>query len=158
MRIRQLLLTGWILSGMACSGLFEPPHGSISGTWVRRFPGEEPATWWPFPPTWTLEVTEDYDGVVSGTITKQEYWNIDPPPPDLPPLPPQIWTVKGTRDGSKVRLTFDDDGAVRQYFEGKHVSPNLMEGFISRQEGAELRAAVEFVRHPDPVPGSVIAG
>lgn len=65
--------------------------------------------------------------------------------------------VKGTRDGSKVRLTFDDNGAVRQYLEGKHVSPILMKGFISRQEGAELRAAAEFVRHLDTAPGSVIA-
>ena len=64
----------------ACGGLFDPVHGSITGTWARRFPNEEPATWWPFPPTWTLDVTESSDGAVTGTITKQEYWNIDPPP------------------------------------------------------------------------------
>ena len=130
----------------ACGVLFDPVHGSITGTWVRRFPNEEPATWWPFPPTWTLEVTEGSDGGVTGTITKQEYRNIDPPPPDLPPLPPQIWTVGGSRRGSEVRLTFQDNGAVRQYFEGKHVDLNLMEGFVSRQEGSELRTTVEFVR------------
>ena len=125
-----------------------PAHGSITGTWVRRFPDEEPATWWPFPPTWTLEVSETSDGAVTGTITKQEYWNIDPPPPGLPPLPPPswIWTVEGARRGSKVKLTFKDKRAVRQYFEGKHVNLDLIEGFLAPEEGSELRAAVEFVR------------
>ena len=46
-----------------------------------------------------------------------------------------------------MKLTFKDNGSVRQYFEGKHVDPNLIEGFIARQEGSELRTTVEFVRH-----------
>ena len=70
---------------------------------------------------------------------------------DVPPLPerrppPQTWTVGGSRRGSKVQLNFTDHGDVRQHFDGKHADRNLIEGFISPEEGLEPRVPVEFVR------------
>ncbi|WP_423928450.1 hypothetical protein [Candidatus Palauibacter sp.] len=128
----------------ACGVLFDPSHGSITGTWVRRFPNEEPVTSWPFPPRWTLRVTETSDGAVTGTIMKETF--SDPTPPPELRRPPQVWTVEGSRRGAKVRLDFKDNGAVRQYFEGKQVDQNVIEGSVSPREGSEHRVMVEFER------------
>ena len=128
----------------ACDSLFDPSHGSITGTWVRRFPDEEPVTSWPIPPTWTLRITETSDGVVTGTITMNRAYDVPPPPERRPP--PQVWTVEGSRRGSSVQLSFTENREVRQHFDGKHGDRNLMEGFISPKEGLEPRVPVEFVR------------
>lgn len=128
----------------ACGSLFDPSHGSITGTWVRRFPDEEPVTSWPIPATWTLRVTETSDGTVTGTITMTVHYDVPPPPERRPP--PQTWTVGGFRRGSNVQLSFTDNGEVRQHFDGKHADRNLIEGFVSPEEGSEPRVPVEFVR------------
>ena len=132
----------------ACDGLFDPSHGSITGTWVRRFPDEKPVTSWPIPPTWILRIAETSDGTVTGTITMKVAYDVPPPPERRPP--PRIWTVEGSRRGSSVQLSFTDNGEVRQYFDGKHGDRNLIEGFISPKEGLEPRVPVEFVRDSTP--------
>lgn len=129
---------------VACDSLLDPSHGSITGTWVRRFPAAEPVTSWPIPPKWTLRVTETSDGTVTGTITREVAYDVPPPPERRPP--PQIWTVEGSRRGSDVQLSFTENGEVRQHLDGKHADPNLIEGFISPGEGSEPRVSVEFVR------------
>ena len=68
-----------------------------------------------------------------------------PPPPERRPSP-QTWTVGGFRRGSKVQLSFTDNGEVRQHFDGEQADRNLIEGFISPEEGSEPRVPVEFVR------------
>ncbi|WP_420634300.1 hypothetical protein [Candidatus Palauibacter sp.] len=45
-----------------------------------------------------------------------------------------------------MQLNFTDHGDVRQHFDGKHADRNLIEGFISPEEGLEPRVPVEFVR------------
>ena len=127
----------------ACGVLFDPSHGSITGTWLGRVPGEsvDPRT---FPLRWTLRVTESAEGAVTGRFMRIIY--IDPlPPPDLAPSP-QPWNVDGSRRGSEVKLTLTEGGTVKQYFEGKHVEEDVIEGFLSLDEDAEHRAPVVFER------------
>ncbi|WP_423928506.1 hypothetical protein [Candidatus Palauibacter sp.] len=128
----------------ACGALFDPSHGSITGTWVGSVSGES-AEPWTFPLRWTLRVTESADGAVTGTIMRIVY--IDPLPP-LDFVPPPPWIVDGSHRGSTVKLTFAAGGTVKQYFEGKHVDQNVIEGFLSLEEDAEQRAPVEFLRRP----------
>ncbi|WP_419941148.1 hypothetical protein [Candidatus Palauibacter sp.] len=128
----------------ACGVLFDPSHGSITGTWVGSVPGES-ADRLTFGLRWTLRVTESADGAVTGTIMRSGYSDPPLPPPDLVP-PRQPWIVDGSRRGSAVKLTFTAGGTVKQYFEGKHVDQNVIEGFLSLEEDAEHRAPVEFER------------
>ena len=139
----------------ACGVLFDPSHGSITGTWVGRVPGEsvDPRT---FPPQWTLRVTESADGAVTGTIMRIVHIDPSPPPGFVPPPP---WIVDGSRRGSKVKLTFSTGCTVKQYFEGKHVDLNVIEGSLSLEEDAEHRAPVEFERQStgEPPPQATVS-
>ena len=141
-RVLAICLVFSVPVAEGCGALFGPSHGSITGTWERRYPSEDTAG--TLPDLWTLRVTESSGGSVTGTITRQLY--IDPtPPPGVGP-PPLVWLVKGSRRGSKVELAFTQNGTVQQYFEGKQVAENIIEGFISPEEGSEHRVMVEFVR------------
>ena len=126
----------------ACGAFLDPSHDSIAGTWQGRTPSagsvEETGR---FFPVWIMRVTEGADGTITGETL---LLTSSPPPPEIQP-PREPWLVGGSRQGSRVRLTFTVGGTVR-YFEGKQEHGNTIEGFLFLQQGAEHRAALKFVR------------
>lgn len=85
--------------------------------------------------SWSMELTEDSAGNVSGTVTRSEALG-----PSTRPLLTD-GTVTGEHEGSDVVLSFSYDDGRRGLFRGQQVSETVMEGSMSGYRDHVVRFA-----------------
>ena len=83
--------------------------------------------------SWTLKLTEDSTGVVSGTVNTQVVRGLIPP--GVPPPPTHTGIVLGVRYVRHVTLDLTypgrEDGPQHERFRGQQISENIIRGGVT---------------------------
>lgn len=120
------LLVGLILA--ACGGITPPEFGRLTGSWHGGC-CLGPGLIIDGGVAWSMDLTEDSSGNVSGTVTESESLG----PSTHPAL--TKGTVTGEHEGSDVVLSFRFDDGRRRLFRGQQISETGMEGSMSGYRG-----------------------